>query len=481
MSKFILFSIFLFFSCLLAEGQKRGLNYQASLESYFSKENTLAFWQRSNRYGVVPDGNNGLLQAGLYSGFAHQHAIDFSYGISAAGFLSKQSNKIILDQAYVSAKWKNIRLDLGLIHPDMEYGGISSSNGNIIYSNNSRTLPGINLRTDFIRIPFNGNFLYFKFNLAEYRMIDNRFAENTRLHNKSLFINLKPTKKIDIIIGLEHWAQWAGKSPVYGKQPHSFRDYVRIFAAQSGGEGATLSDSINALGNHLGREYIRLNYYDENYTISFYHDIPFEDGSGMRLANIPDGIYGIYYGSKKQNRWISDVIYEFIYTKSQSGRHHDRPATPEEKEHQDPHSPTYGKVILGGNDNYFNNGEYRSGWTYYGRTIGSPFLTPVAPNKEGITLGIYNNRVLAHYLGLKGYIAHKLPYKLRLSYSLNYGKYSAPLADTPRQFSFGLETGILNKPKAPCHIHVGIYGDFGKLLKNNLGISLQITRNGLLK
>ena len=53
----------------------------------------------------------------------------------------------------------------------------------------------------------------------------------------------------------------------------------------------------------------------------------------------------------------------------------------------------------------------------------------------------------------------KVPYKLRLSYSLNYGTYGTALEGTPEQFSFGLEAGILRKVKAPFHIDLGIYGD----------------------
>ena len=56
-----------------------------------------------------------------------------------------------------------------------------------------------------------------------------------------------------MIVGLEHWAQWAGTSPDGGKQPSSFKDYIRIICAKEGGTGASVSDSINALGNHLGR------------------------------------------------------------------------------------------------------------------------------------------------------------------------------------------------------------------------------------
>ena len=122
-----------------------------------------------------------------------------------------------------------------------------------------------------------------------------------------------------------------------------------------------------------------------------------------------------------------------------------------------------------------------SGWTYYGRIIGTPFITPKTPNDQGLTLGTYNNRVIAHYLGIQGYIARKLPYKLRLAYSLNYGTYMSPISPKAEQFSFGLETGILHSTKLPFNLDLGIYGDYGKLLPNNFGVSLKFSRNGIIK
>lgn len=478
--KILLFIITILSIQQLCLGQ-RNFEYKSSLTGLVSTSENLPMWATANKNGIFPDSRGGLIQAGFFSDFNPQKTIQVAYGVSGAGYLTQAKNKIMIDELYLSAKWKRIRLDLGMIHPQEEFNGVSAQNGDILLSGNTRAMPGYNLNSDYISIPFTQNILSLKFNLSDYTMIDNRYVDKTRLHHKSLYVKITPWHRVDLIGGMEHWAQWAGDSPIYGKQPHSFRDYVKVFCAQHGGEGASLSDSMNVLGNHIGREYFRINYRTDNFTISCYHDIPFEDGSGRRFQNFPDGTYGIYYGAKNKKQWISDVMYEFFYTKSQSGAHHDRPATDEEKANQDIHNHYYGRIILGGNDNYFNNSEYRSGWTYYGRTIGTPFLTPKAPDTDGITLGVFNNRVLAHYLGIQGYICKKLPYKVRLSYSLNYGSHSVPLENRPPQFSFGMETGIVRNTRLPFQIDLGIYGDYGKLYSNNTGVTLTISRNGMLK
>lgn len=465
-----------------SEAQQRNITYDVSLQTNVSAEDNLAFWQVSNKYGIVPNATNGIAYVGLFSGFTEKHAIDFSYGLSAAGFVSDLKNKVILDEAFISAKWKFFRLDLGLIHPETEYNGISSTNGNLILSDNARSMPGINLHTDYFSFPFIKRFLEFKANWAEYWMNDKRFVDNTMLHTKSVYVKIKPIKSLELIAGFQHFAQWNGTSrnPKIGTQPDGLKNYFKMFFGKSGGDDASVNDQLNLLGNHLGRQHYKINYLHKNFTLSVYLDRPFEDKSGLQMRAFPDGLWGIYYGNKKNPRaWFTDLIYECSYTKYQCGPYHDLP-DPDNTSGRDPNDPWYGHLMLGGNDDYFNNSIYESGWTYHGYTIGSPFLTPYQPDAEGITRGIRNNRVVAHYIGMKGYFLHKIPYALRASYSMNYGRYNHPLSEKPRQVSLGLEAGIPPIKKLPFKIDLGLYGDFGELFPNNVGFTLKISRRDIL-
>lgn len=471
----------IFFVCILiilfslpGQGQKRDVVYNASLSGFISTQKTLPFWAVSNRHGLMPNGDGTLLELGLYSDFTSKHKIQFAYGVSAGGYLSRPGNKIILDQLFASARWRNLRLDLGMIHPEKEYNGISSTNGDFVRSGNSRTFPGYNLRSEFIKIPWTKGVLSFQFNWADYMMIDDSYVKDIRLHNKSLYVKITPHPRWEIIAGLEHWAQWGGKHPTLGKQPGSLSDYGRIIFAEGGGAGATTSDSINALGNHLGREHLRINYLADDYILSFYHDIPFEDGSGTDFRSFPDGTYCFYYGSKNPKQWISDVIYEFYYTKYQSGSRHDRPATPKEMEKQDPNSHFYGRKVLGGCDNYFNNGEYANGWTYYGLVVGSPFMTA---GLSGKLIKVINNRIIGHHIGIKGMAWQTTPYKLLLSYSKNYGTYGNKF--NKDQFSGALEVTLPFR-KLPFTIETGVYSDLGDLFKDNFGFTIKLSRKGKL-
>jgi len=63
-----------------------------------------------------------------------------------------------------------------------------------------------------------------------------------------------------------------------------------------------------------------------------------------------------------------------------------------------------GNIIQGrGLDNYFNNGIYNSGWTYFGSTIGSPYFTSKSVADNGITNGIIkaDNHFMAFSIGIK--------------------------------------------------------------------------------
>ncbi|MGM9736536.1 MAG: capsule assembly Wzi family protein [Candidatus Cryptobacteroides sp.] len=453
-----------------------------SLRGAYGTSDYMPFWARTGEEGTLPVTSSGLLRAGAKveymsrQGFFFEAEGDFAGALSQKNAYSPKLATAMVNRLYVSGGWKMLRLDVGMAPREMELGDLSLTGGDIIYSGNARNFTGINFRTDWIYFE-KGHWFGIKLNYAHYQMIDNRYVKNTLLHNKSLSFKVACGRKVDFIAGLEHWAQWGGNSPIFGKQPASFKDYLRIVLGQSGGSDASLSDQINVLGNHLGREYVRVVWRAEPFTMTFQYDKPFEDGTGTRLQNVPDGVWTLGFSLKDRKAIVTDVMYELATTTWQSGPEHDRPATEEEMAKQDPSDPFYGRVVLGGADNYFSNGEYKSGWTYYGRTIGLPLITPAMPSSEdGITYGVVNNRVRAHHIALRGNIY--LPYTFKSTFSKNFGRYhqgeSSFFASTPWQLSLALEV-CLDRflGKLPLNLNVGLYGDIGKLYQNGFGLTLR--------
>ena len=211
--------------------------------------------------------------------------------------------------------------------------------------------------------------------------------------------------------------------------------------------------------------------------MTFQYDKPFEDNSGMRLQNCPDGVWTLQMKLANRKAAVTDITYEYIATTWQSGPRHDRPATEEEMASQNPDSPFYGTIVLGGMDNYFNHSPYVSGWTNYGRTIGLPLMVPRLP-ENGISMGIINNRVRGHHLGLAGVIAQQVPYRIKSTFTQNYGTYAFPFDSMCWQLSLAFEA---DKAFRDMTLSLGVYGDIGQLYQNGAGLTLKLAYHGRRK
>lgn len=500
-------------ACLLCisggmHAQTHDLDWDISMYSIGATEKSLPFWAVTNRNGAVPDSPCGFMSANADYSYGTRRGIRLYAGLRiTASIIPVQFRQVYtapmmegwpgyrpestavsrygsstfhgrINRLYLGIGWKKLRFDLGTKDRVPEYNGLSVSGGNIAWSGNTRAIPGYNLSLDWCEIPGTKGIWSVKAHFGDYITRDRRFVDKARLHNKAIEFRFRLHPKLFLNLGLEHFCLWGGTSPVYGIQPHSFIDYLRIFCGLKSGPDASESDQINALGDHRGREIISLDWQDESFSVKVAHDIPFDDGSGMGLQNFPDGVNTVHFSFRDKDKWVSDILYEFVYTKCQSGNKHERPASEEELE-QHPDRPV---IIMGGNDNYFNNGEYRTGWTYHGKTIGLPLFTPTPINDKGLVYGVVNNRVIAHHLGLAGKLAHLIRYRFLATYSRNYGKYSQSMdvfKSAPYQVSLGLELESPTISRAfPVNVGIGLYGDVGDLYTDNFGVTIRLTWNG---
>ena len=480
--KKLLFYIGIFCSISL-NAQNWEVDWYGAIRGAGTSGQYMPFWGRTGEDGILPVSSSGLASVGADISYTHDKGWFFESGANLVGTyvgnnpLSSKGVNGLVDRLYLSGGWKMLHLDSGLRPRERELTDVSISGGNVMYSRNSRNMPGINAWADWVYLE-KGHWVAIKGNLAHYQTIDNRYVSGTKIHNKSVAVKFALGRKVDFSFTFEHWAQWGGNSPLYGLQPSSFRDYVRIFMAESGGDGATESDQINVLGNHLGRESARLDWKHDDFILTFQYDKPFEDGTGKEYQNAPDGIWSVQYMSRNRKSLVTDVVLEYIKTNWQSGTVHDRPATEEEIANQDPSDPFYGRVIVGGCDNYFANGEYRSGWTYYNRIIGLPLILPSRPNENGVTMDVVSTRLRGGHLGMKGWLAGKVPYALKATYTVNYGAYNqeagSVFAKNPSQLSLALEFGWVKPFKLPVDISLGIYGDVGELYQDSVGLTLKL-------
>lgn len=465
-----LFISFLFIFLVFSEGfSQKEIGYQIDITGNYSTKKNLPFWMTANKFGVVPNENNAILHTAIFSNYSkHYKTLDFAFKASGVGFIADK-NDAFIDELYAAIKYKNLfELEIGIKNDDIIFEGLSSSNGNILKSGNARAYPGVNFKTvDFITLPFAKKWLRAKFNYVEYLLNDKRYIDNTRLHHKSLHFKFLLNKKVDIVAGLDHYVQWGGTKPNGTKQPSGFKNYLKIITGASGGSDASISDQINALGNHIGAYKVQLNY-KGNTNYSFYISHPFEDSSGRELHNIIDNIYGVFIDFNRNKSLLSHLLVEVTHTKHMSGR------TPHSKDKD-------GTIIpASGRDNYFNNSPYTSGWTFYGNTIGSPYFTPNPKNKDGITPGVKlgDNRFTAFNLGLQGNITTLLKYKTKLSYVQYYGWFGEEYKKKPHQFS-GYFEFYVPEFTLPFEVSFGAAFDLGNYSKDVGGGFLKLTKRGL--
>ena len=461
-----LFLLFLIPFCSL-KSQTKDISYTISTSVGLSSDTKLPFWLVANQYGSVPDSDYGLLNTSVFKAYdAPDKNFDISYKASATGFIA-QENNFLLNELYLGVRFRNIVLDFGVKNDPVLWNNLSSSNGSIIKSINARAMPGVNIKTnDFITLPFATSWLTIKANFAHYFMDDTRFVDNTNLHHKSLHIKTTLSPVFEIIAGLDHYAQWGGTSPQYGAQPSSIKDYIKVVFGAEGGKNATQNDQMNALGNHLGTYSLKFNYNKENIGLNFYYSHPFEDTSGREMANWQDGLYGLFVDFKKDKSLVLSVLAEFTYTRDMSASGY--------------LSGSISPNTISARDNYFNNGIYKSGWTYHGNTIGSPYFTPEPFDANGITNGVIlgDNRFAAFNIGANGYVKW-LPYKIMLSHTTYYGWFNQEYEKYPVQFSGILDLVIpQEKYNLPFDVAASFAFDAGSYRPQNFGAFLSITKTG---
>ena len=231
--------ILLFIGGLQGYGQDRKGYYQAEIGGGVTADR-LPFWLHTNTFGKITNDTYlwGTVGVGTPFSKSDTRAFDYSFGFEGTGALGRKEHRIFIDQLYGRVRWQNLILDLGIIKPEIVYDGLSSTNGDMLYSTNSRSMPGINLHTqDFIKIPWIGKWVSFKARYGEYLMIDDRYAGNrTRLHHKVLDIRFTIIPQLSIEAGLDHYAQWGGETEKDGKLPTSFKDYARVVLIKAGGK-----------------------------------------------------------------------------------------------------------------------------------------------------------------------------------------------------------------------------------------------------
>lgn len=432
--KHLILALFCVVTTVTAQNYTNESSFTSS--GYITNDN-LPFWFYTNENGRV----DSKTDAALLGQTSHNFKLSEKSILIINGGLLYQNGitgkDLQIDQLYAQFTNTWLKARLGSFHQDIELDGISSTNKNILWSGNTRAIPGILLEANTpIKI---WDWLRLDWGIGHYELIDDRYVDGANIHYKRLGALFKLSKKSKLHFEIQHFAQWAGNSPRFGKQPSKVSDFIDVlFAKRSGSDDAPEGEVINALGNHLGSYNLSYTYTLNKGTLELYHQHLFEDGSGTALKNFPDGIWGAYLTFN--NSILKAVNYEYIHTKNQNG---------------------FGTVS--GNDNYFRNGIYDSGWTYENRTIGLPFIQP-----QSFYNPMGNSRVQGHHFGLlSSYKSFEL--QLKASYIESLGTYVQPFI--PKRKAFYSYAGLTYKTKKAGHFTIKTGLDILSYSGNLLGLA----------
>ncbi|PIE85849.1 MAG: hypothetical protein CSA05_03575 [Bacteroidia bacterium] len=257
------------------EEGKGGYHYKTSLSFGVATGEELPFWMQANQYGLIPEKNYGLWGWGLKKEFTPSRKMDWAFGIDGVASVSKSDGVAVrLKDYYVGARYGKIRLYVGAKSAPIIYDGLSSTNGNFIWSTNARSYPKILLKIPYTDIPFTKGILQFKGVFSEGIMYDDRYVDKPHVHHKNLYLKAEKGR-FAVEFGLNHYVQWGGKSPKYGQLPNSLGAYKDMFFAteQSKYDQLGWDFDHNRVGNHLGMLDGRFHYKANTFSLDLYRQV----------------------------------------------------------------------------------------------------------------------------------------------------------------------------------------------------------------
>lgn len=398
MSKCTISLISCIFFVSLSTAQSIEWEGKISAAGIFSSEEVNPFW-----FYINSDGQFGA--ATQFSGLGELKGI---YSISEyasleAGAVLFYRNEVADEfqrrDLYLEFKNKWLKVTVGSKRAEINAQGLSVTNKNFLYSGNARPLAGILFGANNpLKI---SETFSLDWGIAHYQLNDDRYVDDVRVHYKKLGLVTKFNESHQLTAQIQHFAQWAGTSPVFGGLPDDFSAFIDVFFANKSPEINVEGEILNAVGNHLGSFLLDNEFKTAVGDFSIYHEHPFEDGSGTRWANFPDGVWGIHF--KPANRKVfSGLLYEYITTNDQSASN------------------------VSGVDNYFSNSVYRSGWSYEGNIIGMPLIlidNSIVINNQNSP--IISNREHVHHFGFIGTVK-KVDWMLKSTFVTHLGSFVNP-------------------------------------------------------
>jgi hypothetical protein len=475
-----LFLLTFFYFCLsYANGQfADSLHIQVGTSATLATEEHQPLWLRANRFGTVTNRQSDL-SSHIFLSNKHEFlkqkdtsSVHSYINYAVDLYNNDHFEKTFLQEAFIKAGIKSWELRAGRYEEVIGEVDPLLSSGSLAVSGNALPIPKIGIaNTRYTVVPYTKGWLQFKGRFSHGWLGQTNFLKDAFLHEKSLYLRVGKRKFL-AHAGLNHFAQWGGTHPS-GKAPSRFKDYLQIIAGGKGDASDPVYqqgpiDIANAVGNHLIISDIGFSLQGSGSIFKLYTQTIFEKGKGRgpnerdRLDGLKifsrDRLVGFSLENMKQS-FVEKIVVEGLFTKYQGG-----------------------PVLYVGQDNYYNNATYKTGWVYQDRIIGTPlFITrddamKFHPNLDSTQISEWNitsNRVNGLHVGLKGTVNNKVDYRVLATYVKHYGSFNDASVFAPfkKQMHLFLEGSY--KLSQRLNIVAGVGQDAGDI-SDNTGGNLRI-------
>ena len=427
-----------------------------------SSEGTIApFWFHNQHFGTIPaQPFSTLLRTSITSGMQIGPKLHLKYGLDAAlTTAGGNSTRAWIHQLYLHTRWLIFDLTIGSQENQQLLTDRLLSSGALIFSPNSRPMPRITAGIEqFTSVPFTHNQIQFRGGITHAWFIDNTYVPDIWMHHKYFHLRLGNQLPVRLQLGLDHMAQWGGKLPGQPVQLFNLTNFKTIFLARSGGEGSTVFEQNNAIGNHILSEHAKLELETGKYTTTIYWQNIVEDGpfrfAPWKMMNREDGLWGVSI-ENKSFPILQKIVAERINTTDQSGYIHDKDG-----------------IIYGGQDSYFTNGTYLNDWAFFRRSIGNPLILSPVYNTDG-SYRINHIWIKAYHLGMAGQTG-EWKYRFMGTHVNHYDFYLRPFS-TNRYWMVELSRTIQS-----VELELKLGSDTGTFPGNTTGVQFTFKKSGTL-
>lgn len=387
--------------------------------------NATPLWLRANQQGLIsaqPLNAGLMMRAAAHHKMGKHHIISFRFSP-----VIYSGQKFFNTNTYAEYGFGAFRVTAGAKHLNNDLENDSLASGGFGLSRNARPIPGVQLGIyKYAPIPFTAKWVSVRGWLKHGLLWDDRFTKKPMLHEKHLGLKIGPAK-FHGTVNLYHYAIWNGVHPEKGQFPERWEDYWRVFRGKNADHSYWRSwrirNEFNALGSHIGVGNVGLRALIGKHSFAASFEKIAEDKGGVLIPeNNKDFKLTLSWKHERENVNLQALV-EIMRTDWQSG-----PGIPDSN---DRHTTNYG-YEYGGRDDYYNNGNYKSGWTYHGAILGNPLFLTDDDAREAMDIDIndygrfiVNNRLRALHIGFSVRIPkRRVGFKVRSTLSRNYGTYT---------------------------------------------------------